>query len=242
MKRIFVVFLMWIIMEAFALPCYAAGTSSNNEREDVVSADVSGRFSSDIQWKEVPVNDGSAVVTTDDGYTVTVTGIPAEAVIIKVFSILSSETFARDWMDECISEEYDIQSAFDIYFEDASENRINADGVQIIIEECDNDCITFSISITNQVEKLDNINENGAVRFTANGSNYYVLAKKVSVEKPVDSDEGTVSENSASPELPRSPATDDNNPVMFWHILSIVSGITLTVMFLWWKICLKDRR
>ena len=85
------------------------------------------------------------------------------------------------------------------------------------------------------------------IRFTADGSDYYVLAKKVSAadsadleettveEKPVITDKSTVKDKSDMAETNPSPATDDGSYLMVWVILAIVSGSIL----MWLLYCEK---
>ena len=73
-----------------ALPCRRA---SSSKTDNSVTGDVYARFSSGaILWEDAAVNNGTAVVTTEDGYTITVTGIPAEAVFLKGLTMPSTET------------------------------------------------------------------------------------------------------------------------------------------------------
>lgn len=243
MKRFFAFFLTWTVMAYFALPCYAAGASAN-EKDNSVTGDVYARFASGaVLWEEAVVNNGTAVVTTEDGYTITVTGIPVGAVFLKGLTIPSSETSAWDWMADCIGEKYKIQDVFNLYFEDENGNRINADGVQITIQKYDRDDIIFSINTTGRAEELDYVYENGMIRFTADGSDYYVLAKKASAadladpeepavtDKPAMTDKPAVTDKPGTTETNTSPATNDGNYLMVWGILVIVSGSILMWLF-----------
>lgn len=219
MKRLFAFFLTWTIIAGIAMPCYAA--ASIHKGADSVTVDVYARAVREIPWEEASVNNGSAVVTTDRGYVITVTGIPAEAVVLRIYPIPSSESFAWDWLVDCIGKEYNIQEAFDIYFENASGNRINADGVAITIQGYDNDCAVFSVSSRSRTAKLDHTNEKGAIRFTADGSHYYVLTKKVSAA------EMTSSEDFATLGKSSFPATGDDENLVVYCILVIALGIVL---------------
>lgn len=231
MKRLFAIFTIWIIIAGFILPCYTV-KASVNEKEDSVTGDVLARFVRNTQWEEATVKNGKAVVTTDDGYTITVTGIPTEAVIFRVFSIPFSETSARAWIADCIGEQYNVQAAFDIWFIDANGYRMNADGVQITIQKCDRDCIIFSITTTSQTEELNTAYKNGTVQFIADGSNYYALVKTVSAAEKVDSDN---SNNPTVSDKHTSPTTGDSSYTVLWLGLISISGTVLVVLFLWWK-------
>lgn len=234
MKRLFTFFLTCILIAGLALPCYAA-SGYIDKKDGYAAGDVYARFVKNTQWEEKTVISGTAAVTTDDGYAVTVTGIPSEAVVLKVFSIPPSESSAREWMEDCIGGEYDIEAAFDIWFEDTDGNHILADGVQIFIQKCVSDSILFSLSTTGQNEKLYSIKENGGIQFTANGSSYYVLVKDVSVSKPLDSDKSVVSDTPAKPNTTVAIATGDNDHIVIYFISVIAAGIIFVQLFIWMK-------
>ena len=235
MKRLFAIFLIWTITIGVTLPCYAAGDSAER--------DVFAKFVSDFQWENASVKDGTAMITVKDGYTVTVTDIPSEAVILKVFSISSSETSAWEWISNCIGERYNVQAAFDIYFEDAGGNRMNVDDIQITIQSCDSNCVVFSVSTLGQIAILDSTNKKGILQFMADGSNYYILAKEVSAleltdlnspgasDNPTASDDLTISSDTADTSytsdvsgMTISPATGDNDHIKAYSILLITAG------------------
>ena len=228
MKRLLAFFLTWTIVMGVVLPCYAA-EESVSASGDSVTGNVYARSVRSTQWEEASVNNGQAEVITDDGYIITVTGIPSECVVLKVFSIPSSEYSAREWLADCIGEKYDIQEAFDIFFEDTDGNRINANGVEITIQGRNNNCTIHSVSITSRTQELDNTGENGVIRFTATGSHYYVLAADVSAEGTIDSMDSSMDDKS------KVPATGDTSCFLLWGILVIVSCVSLTRLLLWRK-------
>lgn len=179
MRRILNFLLAIALMFSIALPCYAAKIS---EEDNAVTGDVYARYVSVVEWDDVPVVDGNAEATTDNGYTVFVTGIPDNAVILRVVPIPSAETAAWSWFADCIGGGAAILSIFDIYFEDADGNRINADGVNISISSVDGETIVFSVSTSGNVVEVDSTITNGSIAFKANGSHYYVLAKKTETD------------------------------------------------------------
>ena len=95
MKRLLAFFLTWTIVMGVVLPCYAA-EESVSASGDSVTGNVYARSVRSTQWEEASVNNGQAEVITDDGYIITVTGIPSECVVLKVFSIPSSE-YSASW-------------------------------------------------------------------------------------------------------------------------------------------------
>lgn len=234
MKRFFTFFLTCILIAGLVLPCYAA-SGYIDKKDGYAAGDVYARFIKNTQWEEASVISGTAAVTTDDGYVVTVTGIPSEAVVLKVFSIPPSESSAREWMEGCIDGKYDIEAAFDIWFEDTDGNRILADGVQISIKKCENDSILFSLSTAGQNKELESIKENGVIQFTADGSSYYVLAKEVSAAEPLDPDKSVGVDTPAKPNTTAAVATGDNSYILIYFISAITAGIILVELLLWMK-------
>lgn len=166
---------------SMALPCYAA-ESSADEKGDKVSGDVYAKYVNDVELDVIPVVNGKAEATTDNGYTVSVTGIPDNAVVLRVVPIPSVETAAWSWFADCIGGGAAILSIFDIYFEDAGGNRINADGVKISISGVDDETIVFSVTTSGNAVEVVSAITNGSIAFTANGSHYYVLAKKTETD------------------------------------------------------------
>lgn len=179
MRRILGFLLAIALMFSIALPCYAAEIS---EEDDTVTGDVYARYVSAVEWDDIPVVDGNAEATTANGYTVSVSGIPDNAVVLRVVPIPSAETAAWNWFADCIGSGATSLSIFDIYFEDADGKRINADGVNISISSVDGETIVFAVSTSGNAVELDSAISNGSIAFTANGSHYYVLAKKTETD------------------------------------------------------------
>ena len=179
MRRILSFLLAIALMFSIALPCYAAEIS---EEDDTVTGDVYARYVSAVEWDDIPVVDGNAEATTANGYTVSVSGIPDNAVVLRVVPIPSAETAAWNWFADCIGSGATILSIFDIYFEDADGKRINADGVNISISSVDGETIVFSVSTSGNAVEVDSAITNGCIAFTAIGSHYYVLAKKTETD------------------------------------------------------------
>ena len=221
MRRILCFLLMVALMFSITLPCYAAEIS---KEDDTVTGDVYARYVSSVEWDDVPVEDGNAEATTDNGYTVSVTGIPDNAVVLRVVPIPSAETAAWSWFADCIGGGAKILSILDIYFEDADGNRINAEGVNISILSVDGETIVFSVTTSGNVVEVDSTITNGSIAFTANGSHYYVLAKKIETDptpgKDVtikDTEGGDVEVSDENPEagdtVTITPVPDDGKEV-----------------------------
>lgn len=179
MRRILSFLLAIALLFSITVPCYAAEIS---EDDDTVTGDVYARYVSAVEWDDVPVVDGNAEAATANGYTVSVSGIPDNAVVLRVVPIPSAETAAWIWFADCIGGGATILSIFDIYFEDSDGNRINADGVKISISSVDGETIVFSVSTKGNAVELDSTITNDGIAFAANGSHYYVLAKKTETD------------------------------------------------------------
>lgn len=204
MRRILSFLLSIALLFSITLPCYAAELSGE---DDTVTGNVYARYVSAVEWNDVPVADGNATATTDNGYTVSVTGIPDNAAVLRVVPIPSAETEAWSWFADCIGSGATILSIFDVYFEDADGNRINADGVTISITSVDGETIVFSVSTNGNAVELDSAISNDSIAFTANGSHYYVLAKKTEIDPTpgndvtiIDPEGGEVKISDESPE------------------------------------------
>lgn len=221
MRRILSFLLAIALLFSITLPCYSAEIS---EEDDTVTGDVYARYVSAVEWDDVPVVDGNAEVTTANGYTVSVSGIPDNAVVLRVVSIPSAETAAWSWFADCIGGGATILSIFDIYFEDADGNRINADGVNISISSVDGETMVFSVSTSGNAVEVASAITNGSIAFTANGSHYYVLAKKtetdptpgndVTIEDPEGGDVEISDENpEAGDTVTITPVPDDGKEV-----------------------------
>lgn len=144
----------------------------------MVSGDVYARYVKDQMPDAIPVVDGSAEATAQGGYTVSVTGIPENAAVLRVVPIPASETAAWAWFAGRIGDDWTIRSVFDIYFEDAGGNRSNANGVKISISNAGDATAVFSVSTGGTAAQLDCATKNGGIAFTADGSHYYALTKK----------------------------------------------------------------
>lgn len=221
MRRILSFLLVPTMIFSLALPCYAAEIS---DEDNNVTGDVYARYVSSVAWDDVPVVDGSAAATTDNGYTISVTGIPENTVVLRVVPIPSVETVAWSWFADCIGGDAIILSIFDIYFEDADGNRINADGVNISISRVDGETTVFAVATSGNTVELDGATTSGSIAFTANGSHYYVLTEKaetgptpgndVTIEAPEGGDVEISEENPATGDtVTITPVPDDGKVV-----------------------------
>lgn len=221
MRRILSFLLIAALMFSLTLQCYAVELL---EEDNTVIGDVYARYIRSVEWDDIPVVNGNAAVTTNNGYTVSVTDIPGDALILRVVPIPSSEMVAWEWFADCIGGDATILSIFDIYFEDVDGNRINANGVNISISSVDSKTIVFSVTTSGNVIELDSTTISCNISFIANGSHYYVLTKKNKAEPAhgnevtiKDSTGGNVEISDESPEtgdtVTITPTPDEGNEV-----------------------------
>lgn len=171
MKRILNFILALTLICCMVLPCSAVEPGSE------ASGDVYARYANDVKPDAIPVVDGSAEATTEGGYTVSVTGIPGSAVVLRIVPIPSAETTAWAWFTNCIGGDWTILSIFDIYYEDAAGDRSNASGVNISISNAGDATAIFSVATSGASAQLDCVTKNGSIAFSADGSHYYALTK-----------------------------------------------------------------
>lgn len=177
MRKILILLLAILLIFDNTVPCYAAGESNNS-----VTRGVFAKFVSEVKWNKIPIEDGNAEVLTDNGHVVSVTNAPCDADVLRVVPIPSAETAAWGWIAGCIGSGFEILSIFDIYFEDAGGNRINANDVNISISSVSDKTMVFSVCTSGSTNKLACRNKNNRIVFSANGSHYYALAKKTETD------------------------------------------------------------
>lgn len=180
MKRIATLLIALAVLFSMALPCYAA------ENGEIVTADVYAKYIRATNKNTVSVENGNASVTTENGYVVSISGAPENAVCLKVVPIPASEQDAWSWFKSCLGDNRNPLAVFDIYFEDSDGNRINASGATISISSIDEETVVFSVATSGNAVELDYSAANGSITFTANGSHYYVLAKLAETEPTPD--------------------------------------------------------
>lgn len=188
MRKILCLILALVLMTFLAITSYASEVPEIEN--DGMTGDVYAKYVNAVERNEIPVQNGSAAVI-EGGYTVSVSGAPANAAFLRVISIPTGETAAWNWIAECIDDNITILSILDIYFEDIDGNRINASGVPVTVTGADEDTVVFAVATNGNAVELSRNFADGRLSFTANGSNYYVLAKKV-IEPPVVSHTVTV--------------------------------------------------
>ena len=183
MRKIFCLILALLLTAFMAIPGYASEIS--NMGDDGMTGDVYAKYVRAVQREEVALQGGSASVTVD-GYTVSVSGAPGDAATLRVVPIPAAETEAWSWISGCIDDSVTILTILDIYFQDIDGNRINASGVPVTVIGADEDTIVFAVATNGTTAELDGSFTDDRLTFTANGSNYYVLVKKVTAPPAID--------------------------------------------------------
>lgn len=175
MKRISAFFLSILLLMSLSVTAFAAEDDTQIDVYAKVVRNIEGEYAGEV-------NDEEARAVTDDGITVSVTGAPDGAVALMVVPIPTTETAAWEWITSCFNGTGTPIHAFDIYFLDQDENRINANGavVTITCPHCSGTPLVCSLTTSGAVRVLSDSNQGTAVTFTTDGSTYYVIAEKVS--------------------------------------------------------------
>ncbi len=133
-------------------------------------------YTSDLP--EFPIDDGEGGGKLPDGTDVWVEDAPAGAVILVVRKIDQSETGPYTWFKQVLNGKGELFQAYQIYFLDADRNRIEANGAVITLSIPDGmkKTVLYSVDTDSSYAKLTDILKGSKVRFTTDGSLYYVFA------------------------------------------------------------------
>lgn len=180
---IFCFSLVWAVPEV----SFASGSDPKNEEQRI---DVYAKTVSDnVICSDAPLVDGKAQIILEDGRTIIVTQAPEYAEVLKVAVIPESEEEAWDWVKGCLPEGITVCAFYDIYFEDAEGNRINADGAEITIKSEVCGQAVYSVSVGGRTSLLESISANDSITFTADGAQYYVITKTENITGDQSSDD-----------------------------------------------------
>ena len=189
MRKLTCVLLAIILIFSCTTTAFAA-ESDTDSKIDVYAKyerNVSGEYTAKIK-------NGSATVTDNGGATITISKAPSNATLLVVIP-MTDET-AKKWLADCLkNESVNILSAYDIHFEDAQGNRINANGetVAITTPKYKKELIVSSVATKSVCTKLHAQISKDNVTFTTNGNHYYVISdKKETITVPVKGDKNTV--------------------------------------------------
>lgn len=203
MKRILSILFTGLLLVLLCSPAFA------EDRQADVIARVERTVEAGIY--PVPVDREPVKVTTDDNIRVTVENAPEDAAVLMVVPVPKTEKEAWKWIEDRMEDTADPVHTFEIYFEDGSGNRINADGAKVTIDcpHCSGEPLVCSLSYGGKVRILNDRAQGSKVTFTANGSAYYVMAQES------DSD-------SSGSDRDESPKTAD--PILPWAALMTLTA------------------
>lgn len=204
---------------------------------------IAGEHSTDLEH-------GQGSVRVDDETTVTAKNAPEGAARLVVTPIPSEEEEAWNWIKGCMDGTGRAVHTFDIYFEDADGNRIDADGAEVTIQctHCESTPMVCSLTTSGTVQVLSHNDVSGAVTFRTNGSSYYIMAEKLATpggsEKPAGTETPAGTEAPAGTETPTAgadhnqsaagsnqaaPKTDDDSLFWNWAVAVTASVLVLAV-------------
>lgn len=185
MRRILSILLIFILALSMSLTVFAAEGDKNIDVYAKYEDNTKGIYWADIQ-------DGSANVIAD-GATISVSGATSVAKVLEIFPVPASESEALDWMGNQTSKHGTLSHAYIISLVDADGNKTSASGVSITITcpHCNGDEIVIGLNTNGMSTPIDTNNGN----FTANGSDYYIVAEKsqpTEITVPVRGDENEI--------------------------------------------------
>ena len=133
MRRLLALLLATALVSSMSIPAFAAQEEKENNVTVKYVTSVEGAYVSDVK-------NGTASVSAD-GISVSVTGAPSNAKTLVVIPMIGN---ALSWIDSCVDGE--AKAAYDIHFEDAEGNRINANGVSVSVSVSDTDLVVSSVT------------------------------------------------------------------------------------------------
>lgn len=222
---------MMILLAGVLILSMGIPTFASEEEQNV---DVIVKYISRIEEEyEAQVID-DAVSVDVEGISVSVRNVPEGAARLLVRPIPTSEKEARAWFIECLKDDGVPLAVYDIYFLNAEGSRINTDGSVITIDypSYEGTLIVCSVSTDGTTKILASTIENGTVKFTTDGSNYYVLAEQ---ESSGTTDPGKTDTSTTTPPDDGSmnpPSTGDNSNIGIWISTGTVSLVVLLFLIL----------
>ncbi len=178
MRRFLAVLLTVILVCVMSFSAFAAKEEKENNVTVKYVTTVEGEYRSDV-------DNGKA---TADG--VTVTDAPADA---KTLVVIPMKGEAFEWIDSLV--DGDAKAAYDIHFEDAEGNRMDADGVSVRVAVSGSELSVSSVNTSGADKSLSFTTSGDSVSFTTDGNPYYVIYKKGSGETvtvPVRGDDNEI--------------------------------------------------
>ena len=216
MRRLLAALLAVVLVCSVSIPAFAAQEEKENNVTVKYVTTVEGAYVSDVQ-------NGAASINAD-GISVSVTGAPSNA---KTLVVIPMTGDALSWIDGCV--DGDAKAAYDIHFEDAEGNRINANGVSVSVVVSGSELTVSSVNTSGTDKSLSSTTSGGSVSFTTDGSNYYVVCEKKSTEP------GTDKPGTTTPDDPVVPPTGDDTMLWLWITIMVLSAGMIFFLVFWKK-------
>lgn len=212
------------VMLVWILPVKADAADNGKNQKSI---GVYAKYVRNVQGEySEPVSDDGAQVDMGDGTVIHISRVPETAKMLVVYPFKKSETEAWQWTEKCLDGKASVKQPYEIYFRTESGAKINLDDVLVTIEtDTEDGLCVFAVSTSGRALRLDSSIRNGKIRFTADGSRYYVLAEKTSSNRPTDPADEDGAGNSDSPR------TGDLSHIGTWLTVMVLSesGLMLAV-------------
>lgn len=162
-----------------AMSLAVAAFAENTDDETEIGVYAKSEYHTEGAYPAV-LEEGGATVILEGNMEVTVFGAPEEATELVIFPVKRSEQEAWDWINACFKGKGTPVHTFDIYFLNASGQRIEANGAEVTIDcpHCTTRPLVCSLSSDGTVQVLNTNGRSLSVTFTTNGSAYYILVEQ----------------------------------------------------------------
>lgn len=177
MKKLLTVILTLVLLLSCSTVCFAA------EESDTYTADVYAKYIGNSAKTEIVVPDGADEIKVQlpDGTEIVVEDIPDDVYTLVIFPIPADEKEAHAWFTEVTSGKGTEIAPYEIYFVTAAGDKLVPNGAEITMGVPDSidQPIVLAVDKNNTVTELATAVKDGKITFTADDSDYYVLAEKV---------------------------------------------------------------
>lgn len=182
MKKLYTALLV-LVMFCLTAGFYAAAEDRPNDKIHHAATAIY-RYSSDPNVYTALHQNASYSITTNDGVTITVTGLNGTAQdmwMLVVRQIKSDDKEAWRWFEQCTKDIGTNILPYEIYFVDKSGNREPLDGritVAIALPDAYRDPVVCSLSTSGQASLLTSALQDREVRFRGDSEYYYIILEK----------------------------------------------------------------
>lgn len=191
--------------------------------------DVYARFEGNgLYTEESTITDGSGEIVLNDETTLKIEGVSDDVAGVKGLMFPETETELWDWIETCLADDLKSRKILSLTFIDKEGENAKSQTakVSISVDSENENWVIYGIDANGSVRKLVVDAKNGQVDFTADGSDYYVLAK----EKEIPETEEPTTE-APSIEEDGSDTGDEAKPIL-WMALFVasVAGISFAIV------------